>query len=62
MTPCAGRREWESTRSSESETRDGVVGIINLHPAGHKAKPYQVKQVRSILVKTKLGEIDVDQI
>jgi len=43
-------------------TRDAVVEIINLQPVGHKAKPYQVKQVRSILVKAKLGEIDVDQI
>jgi predicted RNA binding protein YcfA (HicA-like mRNA interferase family) len=32
-----------------------VVEIINLQPlSGDKAKPYQVKQVRSILLKYKL--------
>jgi predicted RNA binding protein YcfA (HicA-like mRNA interferase family) len=41
-------------------TRDGVAEILNLQPKGSKAKPYQVKQVRSILVKYRLGETDVD--
>ena len=41
-------------------TRDAVPEIVNLQPAGKKAKPYQVKQVRSILVKYRLGEMDVD--
>jgi len=41
-------------------TRDGVAEIINLQPKGKKAKPYQVKQVRSILVKYRLGENNVD--
>lgn len=41
-------------------TRDGVAEIINLQPKGKKAKPYQVKQVRSILVKYQLGENNVD--
>ncbi len=41
-------------------TRDGVAEIINLQPKGSKAKPYQVKQVRSILVTYRLGETDVD--
>ena len=36
-------------------TKDGVVEIINLQPKGSKAKPYQVKQVRSMLLKYKLG-------
>ena len=31
-----------------------VVEIINLQPNGKKAKPYQVKQVRSLIVKYKL--------
>jgi predicted RNA binding protein YcfA (HicA-like mRNA interferase family) len=35
-------------------SKDGVEEIINLQPAGSKAKPYQVKQVRSILVHYKL--------
>lgn len=41
-------------------TRDGVDEIINLQPKGSKAKAYQVKQVRGILVKCRLGESDVD--
>jgi predicted RNA binding protein YcfA (HicA-like mRNA interferase family) len=36
-------------------SRDGVAEIINIQPAGSKAKPYQVKQVRAILVKNKLS-------
>ena len=41
-------------------TRDDVSEIINLQPKGKKAKPYQVKQVRTILVKYRLGERSVD--
>lgn len=41
-------------------TRDGMEEILNLQPKGSKAKPYQVKQVRDILVKYRLGEVDVD--
>ncbi len=41
-------------------TRDDVVEILNLQPKGHKAKAYQVKQVRDILVKYRLGDSDVD--
>ncbi len=40
--------------------RDQVAEILNLQPSGTKAKAYQVKQVRSLLVKYKLGETDVD--
>ena len=36
-------------------TRDGVIEILNLQPKGGKAKPYQVKQVRSIIVRYKLA-------
>lgn len=36
-------------------TRDGVEEIINLQPAGNRAKPYQVKQVRNIILKYQLG-------
>jgi len=31
--------------------KEGVDEIINLQPRGAKAKPYQVKQVREILLK-----------
>jgi len=41
-------------------TRDGIEEILNLQPKGSKTKPYQVKQVRNILVKYRLGETDVD--
>lgn len=36
-------------------TKDGVDEIINIQPAGSKAKPYQVKQVRNIILKYQLG-------
>ena len=41
-------------------TREDVAEIINIQPKGGKAKPYQVKQVRGILIKYRLGESDVD--
>jgi predicted RNA binding protein YcfA (HicA-like mRNA interferase family) len=38
--------------------KDGVVEIVNLQPKqGGKAKPYQVKQVRNLIVKYKLGDV-----
>ena len=36
-------------------TKDGVEEIINLQPKGSQAKPYQVKQVRQIILKYQLG-------
>ncbi len=39
-------------------TRDEVQEIINLQDKSGKAKPYQVKQVRDIIVKYRLGESD----
>lgn len=38
-------------------TKDGVEEIINLQSAGNKAKPYQVKQVRNIILKYQLGGV-----
>jgi hypothetical protein len=35
-------------------SRDGIDEILNLQPKGSKAKPYQVKQVRTIMLKYKL--------
>ena len=35
--------------------RDGIEEIINLQPQGSQAKHYQVKQVRNIILKYKLG-------
>jgi hypothetical protein len=36
-------------------TKDGVEEILNLQPKGRHAKPYQVKQVRGVLVKYHLS-------
>lgn len=35
--------------------KDGVEEILNLQPKGAHAKPYQVKQVRMVILKYKLG-------
>lgn len=35
-------------------TKRGVEEILNLQPKGRQAKPYQVKQVRTVLVKYNL--------
>ena len=37
-------------------TRDDIEEILNLQPLGSLAKPYQVKQVRKVLVRYKLAE------
>jgi predicted RNA binding protein YcfA (HicA-like mRNA interferase family) len=36
-------------------TKEGVEEILNLQPKGRQAKPYQVKQVRGIILKNRLG-------
>ncbi len=36
--------------------KDGVEEILNVQPKGAKAKPYQVKQVRKIILRYKLGD------
>ena len=41
-------------------TKDGIKEIINLQPKRSKAKPYQVKQVRNIILKYKL-KLEQDQ-
>jgi len=35
--------------------KEGVIEKINLQREGNKAKPYQVKQVRNIILKYKFG-------
>ena len=37
-------------------TRVGIAEKINIQPIGNKAKPYQVKQVRNIILKYQLGD------
>ena len=39
-------------------TKDGVEEILNLQSKGSKAKPYQVKQVRNLILNYKLGGQD----
>ncbi len=36
-------------------TKEGVEEILNLQPEGRQAKPYQVKQVRRVILKYRLG-------
>ncbi|MEO8084842.1 MAG: type II toxin-antitoxin system HicA family toxin [Ardenticatenales bacterium] len=36
-------------------SKDGVAEILNLQPKGALAKPYQVKQVRGVIVRYKLS-------
>ena len=36
-------------------TKDGVEEIMNLQPKGSKAKAYQVRQVRQMILKYHLG-------
>ncbi len=38
-------------------TMDGIEEIINIQPKANKSKPYQVKQVRNIILKYKLGDL-----
>ncbi len=36
-------------------TKPGVEEIINLQPLGGRAKPYQVKQVRELILRYRFG-------
>ena len=36
-------------------TKDGVAEILNLQPRGSEVKPYQVKQVRNVILKSGMG-------
>ena len=36
-------------------TKEGVEEILNLQPKGRQAKPYQVKQVRRVILKYRFG-------
>lgn len=41
-------------------SREHIDEIINLQPKHGKAKPYQVKQIRMLLTKYRMGEYDID--
>jgi hypothetical protein len=36
-------------------SKEGIEEILNLQPKGDKAKPYQVRQVRNLLLKYRLA-------
>lgn len=42
-------------------TKVGMEEIINIQPKGANSKPYQVKQIRNLILKYRLGE-ENDQI
>ena len=41
-------------------TKNNVEEIINIQPKNNKAKGYQVKQIRNLIVKYRLGDSNVD--
>ncbi len=41
-------------------SKEGVAEILNLQPKQGKAKAYQVKQVREIILNYQLGGLDED--
>ena len=46
----------ERTRGSHHAFRcEGVMELLNLQRDGSKAKPYQMKQVRAVIVKYRLA-------
>lgn len=39
--------------------KNDIAEILNIQPLGSKAKPYQVKQIRGVILRYKLGgELD----
>ncbi len=36
-------------------TKEDIDEILNIQPNGNNSKPYQIKQIRNILLKYKLG-------
>ena len=38
--------------------KEGILEIVNLQSRGGQAKPYQVRQVRQLILKYKLGADD----
>jgi predicted RNA binding protein YcfA (HicA-like mRNA interferase family) len=42
--------------------KEGVEEILNIQPKGSKAKAYQVKQIREVILKYKLGGQEEDEI
>lgn len=51
-----GFSERQGSGSHRVFYRQGVEEIINLQPRGGQGKPYQMRQIRQILLKYKLTE------
>lgn len=51
-----GFAERQTGGSHHIFCREGVAEIINLQPRGGKGKPYQMKQIRQILLSYNLTE------
>lgn len=49
-------------RSHHIFSKEGVEDILNLQPKQGKAKPYQVKQVRNVILKYQLRGEDEDSV
>lgn len=45
-----------TTGSHMQYSIDGIPDLINIQPKNGKIKPYQVKEIRNIVKKYKLGE------
>lgn len=43
-------------------TKEGIEEMLNLQPRGTNAKQYQVKQVRMVILKYKLGGEEDEQV
>jgi predicted RNA binding protein YcfA (HicA-like mRNA interferase family) len=48
--------EERSRGSHHVFVNEGVEDLINLQRGGHKAKPYQVRQVRAVIIKYRLEQ------
>ncbi len=48
--------EERSRGSHHVLVKEGVEDLINLQREGHMAKPYQVRQVRAVIVKYRLEQ------
>jgi hypothetical protein len=54
---CAGGWDLRNVRGSHHAFRmQGVEERLNLQESGAKAKPYQVRKVRAVLVRHRLTE------
>ena len=51
-----GATHKRTTRSHMQYTIDNIPELINIQPKNGKIKPYQVKQIRNIVNKYRLGE------